>query len=97
MMAKVQELFDAIQRRAPELSRREEAADAAHPSQAGLARHALELKLGGQTKYHSDAGCSASEGKQMKERRTPAKIGTTRKEICCVSQVMAPARKDSPK
>jgi hypothetical protein len=94
----VQVLFEAIQRLDAELSRREEA-DTAQPSQADLARHALELKLSGQTEHHPDAGRSASEGKQMKERRTPAKIGTTRKEIGRVSQAnkVAQARKDAPK
>ncbi len=105
-MAKVQALFEAIQRLDAELSRREEAdaahpseADTAHPSQADLSRHALELKLSGQTEHHPDAGRSASEGKQMKERSTPAKIGTTRKEIGRVSQAnkVAQARKDAPK
>ncbi len=97
-MAKVQALFEAIQRLDAELSRREDA-DAAALSQADLSRHALELKLSGQTERHPDAGRSASEGKQMKERRTPAKIGTTRKEIGRVSQAnkVAQARKDSPK
>ena len=55
------------------------------PSQADLSRHALELKLSGQSEHHPDAGRSASEGKQMKERRTPGKIGTTRKEYWAVS------------
>ena len=97
-MAKVQVLFEAIQRLDAELSRREEA-DTAQPSQAALSRHALELKLSGQTEHHPDAGRSASEGKQMKERRTPAKIGTTKKEIGRVSQAnkVAQARKDAPK
>ena len=97
-MAKVQALFEAIQRLDAELSRREEP-DTAHPSQADLARHALELKSSGQTEHHPDAGRSASEGKHMKERTTPAKIGTTRKEIGRVSQAnkVAQARKDSPK
>jgi hypothetical protein len=97
-MAKAQALFEAIQRLDAELSRREDA-DKAHPSQADLSRHALELKLSGQTEHHPDAGRSASDGKKMKERRTPAKIGTTRKEIGRVSQAnkVAQARKDSPK
>ena len=81
-----------------ELSRREEV-NTATPSQAELSRHALELKLSGQTEHHPDAGRSASEGKKMKERRTPAKIGTTKKEIGRVSQAskVAQARKDSAK
>ena len=97
-MAKVQALFEAIQRLDAELSRREEA-DTAHPSQADLSRHALELKLSGQTEHHPDAGRSASAGKKMKERSTPAKIGTTRKEIGRVSQAnkVAQARKDASK
>jgi hypothetical protein len=97
-MAKVQVLFEAIQRLDAELSRREEA-DTAPPSQADLSRHALEVKLSGQTEHHPDSGRSASEGKQMKERKTPAKIGTTRKEIGRVSQAnkVAQARKDAPK
>jgi hypothetical protein len=96
-MAKVQVLFEAMQRLEAELSRRE--ADTATPSQADLSRHALELKLSGQTEHHPDAGRSASEGKHMKERTTPAKIGTTRKEIGRVSQAnkVAQARKDAPK
>jgi hypothetical protein len=97
-MAKVQALFEAIQRLDAELTRREEV-ETAKPSQAELARHALELKLSGQAEHHPDAGRSASEGKQMKERRTPPKIGTTRKEIGRVSQAnkVAQARKDAPK
>ncbi len=74
-MAKVQVLFEAIQRLDAELSRREEA-DTAHPSQADLSRCALEVKLSGQTEHHPNSGRAASEGKQMKERKTPAKIGT---------------------
>ena len=97
-IAKAQVLFEAIQRLDAELSRREEA-DTATPSQADLSRHALELKLSGQTEHHPDAGRSASEGMQMKERTTPPKIGTTRKEIGRVSQAnkVAQARKDTPK
>ena len=97
-MAKVQVLFEAIQRLDAELSRREDA-DKATPSQADLARHALELKLSGQTEHHPDAGRSASEGKQMKETRTPQKIGTTKREVGRVSQAnkVAQARKDAPK
>ncbi len=100
-MAKVQVLFEAIQRLDAELSRREEAETAppsqAEPSQGDLSRHALDLKSSGQTEHHPDAGRSASEGKQMKERRTPAKIGTTRKEIGRVSQAnkVAEARKEA--
>jgi len=97
-MAKVQVLFEAMQRLDAELSRREDA-DTATPSQADLSRHALELKLSGQTEHHPDAGRSASEGKQMKERKTPQKIGTTKKEIGRVSQAnkVAQARKDASK
>ena len=60
-IAKVQVLFEAIQRLDAELSRREEA-DKAQPSQADLSRHALELKLSGQTEHHPDAGRSSSRG-----------------------------------
>ena len=51
-MAKVQALFEAIRRLDAELTRREEV-DTAKRSQAELARHALELKLSGQTEHQS--------------------------------------------
>ena len=97
-MAKVQVLFEAIQRLDAELSRREQV-DTAKPSQAALSRHALELKLGSQTDQHPEPGQSASKGLKTKERRTPRKIGTTKKEIGRVSQAnkVAQARKDAPK
>ncbi len=97
-MAKVQVLFEALQRLDAELSRREQA-EKAQPSQAELSRHALELKAAGEADHHPDAGRSASEGLRTKERHTPPKIGTTRKEVGRVSQAnkVAQARKDAPK
>ena len=95
-LGKVQALFEAIQRLDAELSRREEA-DTAKPSQAELSRHALELKLGGETDHHPDPGRSASKGLKTKERQTAPKIGTTKKEVGRVSQAnkVAQARKDA--
>ena len=97
-MGKVQALFEAIQRLDAELTRREDV-NTATPSQADLSRHALELKLSGQTEHHPDAGLSASKGLKAKARQTPQKIGTTKKEVGRVSQAnkVAQARKDSPK
>jgi hypothetical protein len=94
-MAKVQVLFEAIQRVDEELSRRDEMNTSA-PTQADLSRHALELKLSSQTIQHPDPGRSASEGMRPKKRQEPIKIGTTRKEIGRVSQAgkVAQARKD---
>jgi hypothetical protein len=97
-MAKVQVLFEAIQRLDAELSRREEV-NTATPSQAALSRHALELKLSSKADQHPDPGRSASEGMKTKKRQTPTKIGTTKKEIGRVSQAgkVAQARKDTAK
>ena len=110
--AKAQVLSEALQRLNAELSRREAEAqdgapkheaeteaDTGKQSQAELSRHALELKLSGQTPSHPGAGRTASQGKQMKERKTPAKIGTTKKEVGRVSQAnkVAQARKDAAK
>jgi len=97
-MAKVQVLFEAIQRVDGELSRREENGTGT-PSQAELARHALEQKLSSPTRQHPGAGRSASEGMRPKERQEPIQVGTTRKEIGRVSQAgkVAQARKDSRK
>jgi hypothetical protein len=91
-LAKVQVLFEAIQRVDEELSSRDEI-NTTMPTQAELSRHALELKLSSQTIQHPDPGRSASEGMQRQE---PIKIGTTRKEIGRVSQAgkVAQARKD---
>jgi hypothetical protein len=95
-MAKVQVLFEAIQRVDGELSRREES-NTGTPSQAELSRHALELKLSSQAKQYPDAGRSASEGMRPRVRQKPVKLGTTRKEIGRVSQAgkVAQARKDT--
>jgi hypothetical protein len=97
-IAKVQVLFQAIQRVDGELTRREEMTTKA-PSQAELSRHALELKLSSQTKQHPDPGRSASEGMHTKKRKEPMKVGTTRKEVGRVSQAgkVAQARKDAGK
>ena len=94
-LAKVQVLFEAIQRVDEELSRRDET-NKTTPTQAELSRHALELKLNSQTMQHPDPGRSASEGMRPKKRQEPIKIGTTRKEIGRVSQAgkVAQARKD---
>ena len=94
-LAKVQVLFEAIQRVDEELSRRDET-NKTTPTQAELSRHALELKLSSQTIQHPDPGRSASEGMRPKKRQEPIKIGTTRKEIGRVSQAgkVAQARKD---
>jgi hypothetical protein len=96
--AKVQVLYEAVQRLDAELSRREEA-NAKRPSQAALSRHALELKLNSKSEQHPDPGRSASEGMQTKKRQAPPKIGTTRKEVGRVSQMgkAAQARKDAAK
>ena len=101
-VAKAQALLEALHRLDAELSRREKAdagSEAAKPSQAELARHALELKLAGEADHHPDAGRSSSDGLKAKQRKTPAKIGTTKKEVGRVSQAnkVAQARKDSPK
>ena len=107
-LAKAQALLEALHRVDEELSRREKAeadaatatdTDTAKPSQAELARHALELKLAGEADHHPDAGRSSSDGLKAKQRKTPAKIGTTKKEVGRVSQAnkVAQARKDSPK
>lgn len=92
---KVRVLFEAIQRVDAELSRREKN-NAGTPSQAELARHALELKMSSQTSEHPDPGRSASEGMQPKKRKELFKVGTTRKEIGRVSQAgkVAQARRD---
>jgi hypothetical protein len=94
-MAKVQLLFEAIQRVDEELSRRDEI-NTTTPTQAELSRHALELKLSSQTIQHPDPGRSASEGMRPKKRQEPIKIGTTRKEMGRVTQAgkVAQARKD---
>jgi hypothetical protein len=95
--AKVQVLFEALQRADGELSRREES-NIGTPSQAELSRHALELKLASQAQQqYPEAGRSASEGMRPKERQEPFKLGTTRKEIGRVSQAgkVAQARKDA--
>jgi len=93
---KVRVLFDAIQRVDAELARREKDSAGA-PSQAELARRALELKMSSQTSGHPDPGRSASQGMRAKKREEPFKVGTTRKEIGRVSQAgkVAQARKDS--
>jgi hypothetical protein len=65
---KVRVLFEAIRRVDAELSRREKNS-AGTPSQAELARHALELKMSGQTSEHPEPGRSASEGMQPKKRK----------------------------
>jgi hypothetical protein len=94
-MAKVQVLFEALQRVDEELSRRDEI-NTTTPTQAELSRHALELKLSSQTIQHPDPGRSASEGMRPKKRQEPIKIGTTRKEMGRVTQAgkVAQARKD---
>ena len=92
---KARALFEAIQRVDAELSRREKNIAGA-PSQAELARHALELKMGSQTSERPDPGRSASEGMQPKKRKELFKVGTTRKEVGRVSQAgkVAQARRD---
>jgi hypothetical protein len=92
---KVRVLFEAIQRVDAELSRRK-TNSAGTPSQADLARHALELKMNNQTGERPDPGRSASEGMQPKKRKELFKVGTTRKEIGRVSQAgkVAQARRD---
>jgi hypothetical protein len=94
-VGKAQALMQAIQRADAELTRREEATVGA-PSQADLARHALELKLASEGEHHPDAGRSASDGMHAKDRTELMKVGTTRKEIGRVSQAnkVAQARKD---
>ena len=94
-LEKVRVLFEAIQRVDGELSRREKD-DTGTPSQADLARHALELKMSGQINEHPDPGRSASLGMQVKKRQELFKVGTTRKEIGRVTQAgkVAQARKD---
>ena len=97
-VAKVQVLLEAIQRVDGELCRREQISTGT-PSQADLSRHALELRLSGQTKQHPSSERAASEGMRPKERPAPVKVGTTRKEIGRVSQAgkVAQARKDARK
>jgi len=97
-MAKVQVLFEAIQRVDEELSRREEN-NTGTPSQAELSRHAFEQKLSSQAEQYPNGGRSASGGMRPKERQKPVKIGTTRREIGRVSQAgkVAQARKDASK
>jgi hypothetical protein len=92
---KVRVLFEAIQRVDAELSRREKNAGGT-PSQAELARHALELKMSSQIGERPDPGRSASEGMKLKKRKEPFKIGTTGKEIGRVTQAgkVAQARRD---
>ena len=92
---KVRVLFEAIQRVDAELSRREKTS-AGTPSQADLARNALELKMSSQTSERPDPGRSASEGMQPKKRKELFKVGTTRKEVGRVSQAgkVAQARRD---
>jgi hypothetical protein len=94
-MEKVRVLFEAIQRVDREISRREKSSAGA-PSQAELARHALELKMSSQTSEHPDPGRSASDGMQPKKGKELFKGGTTRKEIGRVSQAgkVAQARRD---
>ncbi len=96
--AKAQALSEAIQRLAAELSRREETAPDS-PSQADLARHALELKMRSEPSHHPDPGRSASDGMRPKKRVEEFAGGTTRKEIGRVSQAgkVVQARKDSGK
>jgi hypothetical protein len=97
-IAKVQTLFEAIQRVDEELSRREHISTGA-PSQAELSRHALEQKLSRQTLQHPDPGRSVSEGMRPKMRKEPIKVGTTKREMGRVSQAgkVAQARKDGRK
>ncbi len=108
--AKAQVLFEAIQRLDAELSRREETktdspssgpgqAAPDSPSQAELARHALELKMSREPTHHPDPGRSASDGMRPKKRVEEFAGGTTRKEIGRVSQAgkVSQARKDSGK
>ncbi len=104
--AKAQALFEAIQRLDTELSRREETPPDSpsqpapgSPSQADLARHALELKMRSEPSHHPDPGRSASDGMRPKRRVEEFAGGTTRKEIGQVSQAgkVAQARKDSGK
>ena len=66
---KARVLFEAIQRADAELSRREKNIAGA-PSQAELARYALELKMGSQTSERPDPGRSASEGISPKKERS---------------------------
>ncbi len=96
--AKAQALFEAIQRLDAELSRRE-ATKSDSPSQADLARHALELKMRSEANPHPDPGRSASDGMRPKKRVEEFAGGTTRREIGRVSQAtkVAQARKDSGK
>jgi hypothetical protein len=95
-VAKAQALGEALKRVEEELHRREGLSQP-HPSQAGLSRHALEVKLSGTAEHHPEAGRSAAPGVRDKSRKVPAKIGTTRKEIGRVSQAgkVAQARKDA--
>ena len=78
-MEKVRVLFEAIQRVDGEISRREKSS-AGTPSQAELARHALELKMSSQTSEHPDPGRSASEGMQPKKEKSCSKSGRPEKK-----------------
>jgi hypothetical protein len=93
-----QVLHEALKRVEDELRRREEM-NTATPSQATLSRHALELKLSGQTKQRPGPRRLASKGMQQKERREPPNVGPTKREVGRVSQAgkVAQARKGAAK